>query len=44
MLDTLDGLHPHAARKILAAHGLTATTRMDEGVRTAIAKAQEVTA
>ena len=40
----LTGTNEEAARKILAAHGLTATTRMDEGVRTAIAKAQEVTA
>ena len=40
----LTGTNEEAARKILAAHGLTATTRMDEGVRTAIARAQEVTA
>ena len=40
----LTGTNEEAARKILAAHGLTATTRMDEGVRTAIARAQEVMA
>jgi len=39
----LTGTNEEAARKILADHGLTATTKMDEGVREVIAKAQEVT-
>ena len=39
----LTGTNEELARKILADHGLTATTRMDEGVREVIAKAQEVT-
>jgi len=38
----LTGTNEEAARKILADHGLTATTQMDEGVREVIAKAQEV--
>ena len=40
----LTGTNEEAARKILADHGLSATTSMDEGVRTVIARAQEVTA
>jgi succinyl-CoA synthetase beta subunit len=40
----LTGTNDEAARKILADHGLSATTSMDEGVRTVIARAQEVTA
>jgi succinyl-CoA synthetase beta subunit len=40
----LTGTNEEAARKILAGHGLSATTSMDEGVRTVIARAQEVTA
>jgi succinyl-CoA synthetase beta subunit len=39
----LTGTNEELARKILSDHGLSATTRMDEGVRSAIAKAQEVT-
>ncbi|HEY2956375.1 MAG TPA: ADP-forming succinate--CoA ligase subunit beta [Candidatus Eisenbacteria bacterium] len=39
----LTGTNEELARKILADHGLTATTDMDEGVREVIAKAQEVT-
>jgi succinyl-CoA synthetase beta subunit len=38
----LTGTNEELAREILSRHGLTATTRMDEGVREAIAKAQEV--
>jgi succinyl-CoA synthetase beta subunit len=38
----LTGTNEELARKILAEHGLSATTSMDEGVRTAIALAQEV--
>ena len=38
----LTGTNEELARKILAEHGLSATTRMDEGVRAVIAKAQEV--
>jgi len=38
----LTGTNEAAARKILADAGLSATTSMDEGVRTVIAKAQEV--
>jgi len=38
----LTGTNEDLARKILAEHGLTATTSMDEGVRSVIAKAQEV--
>ena len=40
----LTGTNEDLARKILSDHGLSATTSMDEGVRTVIAKAQEVTA
>jgi len=40
----LTGTNEETARKILADHGLSATTSMDEGVRTVIARAQEVTA
>jgi succinyl-CoA synthetase beta subunit len=40
----LTGTNEIQARKILADHGLSATTSMDEGVRAVIAKAQEVTA
>ena len=40
----LTGTNEEAARKILADHGLSATTSMDEGVRKVIARAQEVTA
>ncbi len=40
----LTGTNEELARKILSDHGLSATTSMDEGVRTAIEKAQEVTA
>jgi succinyl-CoA synthetase beta subunit len=40
----LTGTNEEQARKILSDHGLAATTRMDEGVRTVIARAQEVTA
>ena len=40
----LTGTNEEAARRILAEHGLSATTSMDEGVRTVIARAQEVTA
>jgi succinyl-CoA synthetase beta subunit len=40
----LTGTNEELARKILAEHGLSATTSMDEGVRTAIARAQEVRA
>jgi len=40
----LTGTNDEAARKILADHGLSATASMDEGVRTVIARAQEVTA
>ena len=39
----LTGTNEELARKILSDHGLSATTSMDEGVRTAIEKAQEVT-
>jgi len=39
----LTGTNEELARKILSEHGLSATTSMDEGVRTVIAKAQEVT-
>jgi succinyl-CoA synthetase beta subunit len=38
----LTGTNEELARKILADHGLSATTSMDEGVRAVIAKAQEV--
>jgi succinyl-CoA synthetase beta subunit len=38
----LTGTNEAAARKILADAGLSATTSMDEGVRTVIARAQEV--
>jgi succinyl-CoA synthetase beta subunit len=40
----LTGTNDEVARRILADHGLSATTSMDEGVRTVIARAQEVTA
>jgi succinyl-CoA synthetase beta subunit len=40
----LTGTNEELARKILSDHGLTATTSMDEGVRSVIEKAQEVTA
>jgi succinyl-CoA synthetase beta subunit len=40
----LTGTNEEQARKILGDHGLSATTSMDEGVRTVIARAQEVTA
>ena len=40
----LTGTNEELARKILSDHGLSATTSMDEGVRAAIEKAQEVTA
>ena len=40
----LTGTNEDLARKILSDHGLAATTSMDEGVRTVIARAQEVTA
>jgi succinyl-CoA synthetase beta subunit len=40
----LTGTNEELARKILSDHGLAATTSMDEGVRTVIAKAQEVMA
>jgi len=40
----LTGTNEDLARKILSDFGLSATTSMDEGVRTVIAKAQEVTA
>ncbi|MBI1799240.1 MAG: ADP-forming succinate--CoA ligase subunit beta [Candidatus Eisenbacteria bacterium] len=40
----LTGTNEDLARKILSDHGLSATTSMDEGVRTVIAKAQEVAA
>ena len=40
----LTGTNEELARKILADHGLSATTSMDEGVRAVIEKAQEVTA
>jgi len=40
----LTGTNEELARKILADHGLSATTSMDEAVRMVIAKAQEVTA
>jgi len=39
----LTGTNEEVARKILSDHGLPATTSMDEGVRTVIARAQEVT-
>jgi succinyl-CoA synthetase beta subunit len=39
----LTGTNEDLARKILSDHGLSATTSMDEGVRTVIARAQEVT-
>jgi succinyl-CoA synthetase beta subunit len=38
----LTGTNEELARRILSDHGLSATTSMDEGVRTVIAKAQEV--
>ena len=38
----LTGTNEDVARKILSEHGLSATTSMDEGVRTVIEKAQEV--
>jgi len=38
----LTGTNEELARRILSEHGLSATTSMDEGVRTVIAKAQEV--
>ena len=38
----LTGTNEELARKILSDHGLSATTRMDEGVRAVIARAQEV--
>jgi succinyl-CoA synthetase beta subunit len=40
----LTGTNEELARKILADHGLSATTSMDEGVRAVIEKAQEVPA
>ena len=40
----LTGTNEDLARRILSDHGLSATTSMDEGVRTVIAKAQEVAA
>ncbi|HTM57962.1 MAG TPA: ADP-forming succinate--CoA ligase subunit beta, partial [Candidatus Udaeobacter sp.] len=40
----LTGTNEELARKILSEHGLSATTSMDEGVRTVIAKAQEAAA
>jgi succinyl-CoA synthetase beta subunit len=40
----LTGTNETQAREILAERGLSATTSMDEGVRTVIAKAQEVSA
>jgi succinyl-CoA synthetase beta subunit len=40
----LTGTNEELARKILADHGLSATTSMDEAVRMVIAKAQEVMA
>ncbi len=40
----LTGTNEELARKILSEKGLAATTSMDEGVRTVIAKAQEVAA
>jgi succinyl-CoA synthetase beta subunit len=40
----LTGTNEDQAREILAARGLAATTSMDEGVRTVIARAQEVAA
>ena len=40
----LTGTNEELARKILSDFGLSATTSMDEGVRTVIAKAQEVSA
>ena len=40
----LTGTNEDQARKILSERGLAATTSMDEGVRTVIAKAQEVAA
>jgi succinyl-CoA synthetase beta subunit len=39
----LTGTNEDLARRILAEHGLTSTTSMDEGVRAVIEKAQEVT-
>jgi succinyl-CoA synthetase beta subunit len=39
----LTGTNEDLAREILSRHGLAATTSMDEGVRTVIEKAQEVT-
>jgi succinyl-CoA synthetase beta subunit len=39
----LTGTNEELARKILSDRGLAATTSMDEGVRTVIARAQEVT-
>jgi succinyl-CoA synthetase beta subunit len=38
----LTGTNEEAARQILSGQGLSATTSMDEGVRTVIARAQEV--
>src|SRR5215831_2759971 len=40
----LTGTNEELARKILSDHGLSATTSMDEGVRTVVARAQEVAA
>jgi succinyl-CoA synthetase beta subunit len=40
----LTGTNEELARRILSDHGLAATTSMDEGVRTVIARAQEVMA
>jgi succinyl-CoA synthetase beta subunit len=40
----LTGTNEDLARRILAEHGLSATTSMDDGVRTVIAKAQEAAA
>jgi succinyl-CoA synthetase beta subunit len=39
----LTGTNEDLARRILADHGLSATTQMDEAVRMVIEKAQEVT-
>jgi succinyl-CoA synthetase beta subunit len=40
----LTGTNEEQARKILSDRGLSATTSMDEGVRTVVARAQEVAA
>jgi succinyl-CoA synthetase beta subunit len=40
----LTGTNEDLARKILSDHGLAATTSMDDGVRTVVARAQEVAA